>query len=358
MGLKLIQSLGKVLQESLDGSTQTVDFSFYDMRPWSNYGKSRVYFNRLKPKEGKFGSETENINLISQDGKVYSFDIDDFSYDRNRNNGFVDGTIFKQIYPQEMDVLMDIKQTSQSTGKLSVPYLKTKKSKTPETILNTLKEIYPNNWGKIDDGDCQTLDGVIDIYPAIEGERWSILNFFDTNPGVIKIILDEYRKENREESVDDFNSWINENGEKLFGKDSAILQQLIKRNKQSFESGWKLEDNVVDIIKSKFNITDEDIIRYCLGSIVDRVGSIDARIKGKGFQIKPAGKTERMEDGSIKVSNTHNMRDWYKNKLRNGLDYILYSNGKSVIIFPNSNYTVNKNGSEVIHYTKPVSNPF
>ena len=136
-----------------------------------------------------FGSDTENIALISNDGEVYKFDIDDFNYNRLKRNAYVEGSVFKQIYPQEMDGLLDLidqeKQTS--TGNFDVSYLKKNESGVPKTILDTLKEIYPNNWGRINQPDCETLDGVIDIFPAVPGERWSILNFFDTNPGVIKI---------------------------------------------------------------------------------------------------------------------------------------------------------------------------
>jgi len=355
MAFKLLQSLTEVLKESIDGSTTEVEFSFYNMTLWEKYGKSRIYFNRVSPKKGKYGSETENFVLISQLGEMFNFDIDEISYDRLKKNAFVDTSVFKQLYPQELDKLLN-KTSEPSTGSnnLSIQFLKTKNSRTPETILNTLKSIYPNNWGKINDGECQTLDGVIDVFPAIEGERWSILNFFDTNPGVIKILLEEYQKENREQSVDDFNQWISENGEMLFGEDSPILENLIKRNLQSFEKGWKLEDDVVDIIKNKFGLTDDQINRYCLGSIQDRVHSIDFSVNGKTFQVKPASKTFKGEKG-IEVK-TYGMRDWYKNKKQ--LDYILYSDGKNIIIFPNSNYVVTDNGNKVIHYLNPVSNPF
>lgn len=355
MKFTLIESLKSVIIEKSGDGDISVEFSFYDAKPWSNYGKSRIYFNRLSPKEGRFGSNTEEIILTSRDGETYQFDIDEFEYNRLKNNGYVDGNIFKQKYPQQMDRILDVtQQPTKGTGQLTVPYLKTKNSGVPQTILDTLKSIYPNNWGSINDGDCQTLDGVIDVFPAIEGERWSILNFFDTNPGVIKILLEEYQKEKRAESVEDFNNWIRESGEKLFGENSQILQDLIKRNLQSFEKGWKLEDEAVDIIKTKFNLTDDQIIRYCLGSINDRVNSIDFSVNGKTFQVKPASKTSKGEKG-IEV-NTYGMRDWYKDKKK--LDYILYSNGKDILIFPNSSYVVTNNGNKVIHYANPISNPF
>ena len=257
-----------------------------------------------------------------------------------------------------MDSLLELidQQKETSTGNLDVSSLKKNESGVPKTILNTLKEVYPNNWGRINQPDCETLDGVIDIFPAVEGERWSILNFFDTNPGVIKILLEEYKKEKRKESIDDFKSWIKENGKKLFGESSDILKKLIKTNIRSFDSGSKTEDTFMRLVKQKFGLEDKDVVRYCLGSIKDRVDSIDFSIKGKTFQVKPADKTFKIDDG-IGVY-TFGMKDWYKYK-RN-LDYIVYVNNKldSFIIFPNSNYSVDKTGMKTIHKSPIVKNPF
>ena len=79
-------------------------------------------------------------------------------------------------------------------------------------------------------------------------------------------------------------------------------------------------------------------------------------IKGKTFQVKPADKTFKIDDG-IGVY-TFGMKDWYKYK-RN-LDYIVYVNNKldSFIIFPNSNYSVDKTGMKTIHKSPIVKNPF
>jgi hypothetical protein len=300
----------------------------------------------------------KTLRLISKDGDVYEFDINDFNYNRLEKKAYVDGSVFKQIYPQEMDSLLDLidQQKETSTGNLDVSSLKKNESGVPKTILNTLKEVYPNNWGRINQPDCKTLDGVIDIFPAVEGERWSILNFFDTNPGVIKILLEEYKKEKRKESIDDFKSWIKENGKKLFGESSDILKKLIKTNIRSFESGSKTEDTFMRLVKQKFGLDDKDVVRYCLGSIKDRVDSIDFSIKGKTFQVKPADKTFKTEKG-IGVY-TFGMKDWYKYK--KNLDYIVYVNNNidSFIIFPNSDYSVNKTGRETIHNSSPVKNPF
>ena len=358
MGFKFLNILKTIITENSSGGDLNVEFNFRGIKPWIKYPMNRVYFNNLLPKSGRFGSDTKNITLISKDGDVYEFDINDFNYNRLEKKAYVDGSVFKQIYPQEMDSLLDLidQQKETSTGNLDVSSLKKNESGVPKTILNTLKEVYPNNWGRINQPDCETLDGVIDIFPAVEGERWSILNFFDTNPGVIKILIEEYKKEKRKESIDDFKSWIQENGEKLFGESSDILKKLIKTNIRSFESGSKTEDTFMRLVKQKFGLEDKDVVRYCLGSIKDRVDSIDFSIKGKTFQVKPADKTFKTDKG-IGVY-TFGMKDWYKYK--KNLDYIVYVNNNidSFIIFPNSDYSVNKTGRETIHNSSPVKNPF
>ena len=102
-------------------------------------------------------------------------------------------------------------------------------------------------------------------------------------------------------------------------------------------------------------MTDEDFVQYCLGSVKDRVSGVDFKVNGKGYQTKPKIKMERGKDGEIKVT-TYGMRDWYKRKPE--IDYIIYSNGKDIAVFPNKKYWVSKDGKTVVHYDKMVPNSF
>jgi len=320
------------------------------------YGNS-IYFSDLNKSLGSVANASKIKLTNKKTGEEYIFDSEDLRKSKNGKTLFIPMRELKQLYPSLLNKLLD-KQEKQKNENLTVNTLKTKASGIPQLILDILKELYPNNWGKISEPNCETLEGVIDIFPAIEGERWSILNFFDTNPGVIRILVDEYQDKNEVQTLEGFKQWLNDTKEELFGEKSQILQDLIKRNRQSFERGWKLESDVIDIIKRQNpSLNDEDIIQYCLGSIKDRVDSIDVSINGKGYQIKPASKMERMKDGSIRVR-THGMRNWYKNKVREGLDYILYSNGNNVAVFPNRNYIASKDGTTVIHKENIVSNSF
>ena len=353
MGFKLVNILKETITEA---ESSIGELTFNKMWYSPEYGDA-VYFSDFDESLSTVSNSEKLLLVDKKTGDDYFFEPGMLNKTRNGKGLFLKIRELQKIYPQLADKLLG-KEEKQKNENLSVISLKQKSSGVPQLILDVLKQLYPNNWGKISDPNCETLEGVIDIFPAIEGERWSILNFFDTNPGVIRILLDKYQDENENQTLERFKQWLRDSKEELFGEDSPILQDLIKRNKQSFESGWKLESDVIDIIRrDNSTLKDEDIIQYCLGSIKDRVGSIDASIKGKGYQIKPAGKMERMPDGSIKV-HTHGMRDWYKNKLKDGLDYILYSNGKHVIVFPNKNYWVSKDGKTAIHREKMVPNSF
>ena len=50
------------------------------------------------------------------------------------------------------------------------------------------------------------------------------------------------------------------------------------------------------------------------------------------------------------------MRDWYQRKKE--IDYILYSNGKSIAVFPNKNYKVSNDGKTVTHYENIAKGTF
>ena len=310
------------------------------------YGDA-VYFSDFNKKPNTLVSAVNLILTDKNTGEDFMFDPDELTTTKNGNTMYLKMRNMRQLYPSVAQKLMD-KEHKYSNKSLNVSTLKTKASGIPQLILDILKDVYPNNWGKISEPDCETLEGVIDIFPAMEGERWSILNFFDTNPGVIKILVEKYQDDAENSDLDGFKEWLRENQEDLFGQDSETLKALVKRNLQSFERGWKTEAEVIEMVKRENpSLTDEDITQYCLGSIEDRVSGVDFKVKGKGYQTKPASKMERLKNGGVRVQ-TYGMRDWYQRKKE--IDYILYSNGKNIAVFPNKNYKVSNDGKTVTHF--------
>jgi len=352
--MKLVNLLKTTIVEQNREDDDIVEIEFQTAK-YTNDKYQTVFFNRLSQNPNTV-SNAINIVLIDKNTRQELF----FNSSDLKSTKFGDYYIsmrqLRLLHPSFAHNLMD-KEHKYKNESLDVRVLKTRASGIPQLILDILKDVYPNNWGKISEPNCTTLDGIIDIHPAIDGERWSILNFFDTNPGVIKILVEKYQDDVEISNLDGFKEWLIENQEDLFGENSETLKSLIKRNKQSFKSGWKTEDDAIDIIKRQNpSLTDGDIIQYCLGSIIDRVESIDASILGKTYQIKPSSKMKRLQNGSIQVE-TWNMNNWYKNKYPK-LEYILYCNGKDIAVFPNKNYSVTNGGKTVIHYDNIVKNPF
>jgi hypothetical protein len=354
--IKLVNILKETVVEMYphEGSMDIGTIEFGRANVWSKFDRPiNVYFNDLSVSPNEVSNASKIVLTDKKSGEDYLFDADDLKIKNDKM--WVSVNDLRQLYPRFLETLL-VKSDKRKSENLSVNTLKTKASGIPQLILDVLKEVYPNNWGKIDEPGCQTLEGVIDIFPAMEGERWSILNFFDTNPGVIRILVEKYQDENDEVTLEGFKDYLRENKEELFGKESPILQSLVKRNLQSFERGWKTEAEVIDIVKRENpTLTDEDISQYCLGSIEDRVSGVDFKVKGKGYQTKPASKMERLKNGGVRVQ-TYGMRDWYQRKKE--IDYILYSNGKSIAVFPNKNYKVSNDGKTVTHFENIAKGTF
>jgi len=355
MQFKLVNILKETITEMYDDIGE-LTFNKMWYSPEFKY-KNSVYFSDFDKDISSLSTATL-IKLVDNNTEdEYLFKPGMLEPTGNRKGLRIKMSEFKISYPRQAEILMK-KQDVKVKENLDVNELKKKQSGVPKTILQALKETYPNNWGKISEPDCETDYGVLDIFPAIPGERWSILNFFDTNPGVIRLLVNRYMDENDNQTQEGFKQWILDNKGELFGENSSFLPALIKRNLQSFQSGWKLESDTIDIIKRDYpSITDEDIVQHCLGAKIDRFDGKDLIVKGKGIQVKPLKKIEELPKGATKVY-TNGMKNWYKYQLKDGLEYIVYSTEKDMIVFPNKRYWVSDDGGTVIHYEKMVPNPF
>jgi hypothetical protein len=240
-------------------------------------------------------------------------------------------------------------------------------------MLNTLYDLYPNNIGKnsfIDgDGICNSEDGLIDIPNTnVPGQTWSILNYFDTNPMVIKKLIEWFMHgvfNNNETpkivSNEKFKEWIKNNSSSLF-KDGEYLEELVNINLQSYKSGVRTENLAIKkLTESPFNIDGKNIKQYCSGSKQDRVDGKDIEItttEGVRYaQIKPLSGYKVNEitiENKITKEyevNTYQMKN-YKSK---PIQYLIFSNAKNILIFENNNYKIIGTGL-VVFKNPPLSN--
>ncbi|NBR58944.1 MAG: hypothetical protein EBT89_07265 [Opitutaceae bacterium] len=97
---------------------------------------------------------------------------------------------------------------------------------------------------------------------------WSVLNRFDTNTKVKKRIRELFSESKSEgQSDQDFNKWIEENKDDLFGPKGKYTQELVDLNMGTIISGNRNEEYSIEKLKEKFPNT--KIKRFCSGDIRD-----------------------------------------------------------------------------------------
>jgi len=171
-------------------------------------------------------------------------------------------------------------------------------------IDDSLKEIYKDkdlginhNWGTPTENH---MEGILDFEVAEGSEDgWSILNFFNTNPVVRNILLEEYERHLKDNNlplsfnIDEFTSFIKENKEKLFHPNSDILKKLTAANHSTWGYGIKNETGASEYLKKWYGDGYEVLWNINPGLRRDAVSGVDIEVKNKEsgnmhtYQAKP-----------------------------------------------------------------------
>jgi len=327
-----------------------VKINYLSFVPDTKYQKNYVYINGVSESDVKLlntlkeqGSTTPIIFHNPQTKENIPFNLKNIFFTKNGKP-----FIFKNIYDQILPIL------ETSPIKLDVNFLKKYESRFPEFITKILFELYPNNLGYnsyIDtEGNCNSDKGLIDIEGTnLPNQRWSILNFFDTNPMVIKKLIEWYYSTNPDIiSIKDFGNWIKTNKEDLFKGEK--LKVLVNLNMTSYLNGMKSEDVATKQLVSKYNVPNENIKQFCAGSSHDRKDGKDLEIvlsngQSKFAQVKPLS-NYTINDEYI-IVRTYQM----KNYQRKPIDYIIFSNNKDILVFENKNYVI-ESGNDFVKFKK------
>jgi hypothetical protein len=313
-------------------------------------------FKLKKLKDGDEGVTVKLNNIYTKE--VFDFPLEDINFTKSRGNPYIFKTEYEKIESElESHELV-----------LSAELLKKSNSKFPQFMLDTLYELYPNNIGKnsfiVGKGICNSEDGLIDIPNTnVPGQTWSILNYFDTNPMVIKKLIEWFMHgvfDNMETpkmvSNEKFKEWIKNNSSSLF-KDGEYLEELVNINLQSYKSGERTENLAIKkLTESPFNINRKNIKQYCSGSKQDRIDGKDIEItttEGVRYaQIKPLTSINVDVDEITKEYEvyTYHMKNYKKKPIQ----YIIFVNSKNILIFNNKNYKLE--GTSLVKFTEaPLS---
>jgi hypothetical protein len=241
----------------------------------------------------------------------------------------------------------------------------TKKFK--EKVYYILKDLYASNWNSDRSRGPGGGGGVVNVHTVYdllnkkgltdydpEGGDWSILNYFDTNPQVRKLIVGLYEKEtgnimDNTETMEDFIKWMSRNRNKLF-KNGPILDTLIEKNVESLYQGELNERKAYEYLTKILEKMPEWKLkgRSVPGSKSDRDG-VDFVMQKENsdkiakFQVKPLNSLERV--GKFYKITSYNI----KNLDKKPVDYFVFasSNQEDVYVFRNDEgkYTVLDNNT-------------
>lgn len=288
----------------------------------------------------KFVSLIDPSNKIEiESGKLYITKNKNFYFLKTDYPNFIKSQIVKTLFSDD---------------------LKKMNSGFPKFLTELLFEKFKNNLGYNkyigSPATCESNIGLIvdvddpsdPLYNTnIDGQVWSILNFFDTNPKVIDQLLNWYYDNDPQKvSLDDFKSWLVINKDDLF--DGVKLKVLVDLNLKSYNNGTKTENYAIDHLINKLNVSPDRIIQFCAGSIKDRHNGIDFIITKNGvestFQVKPFSRIQTNE--STFIISTYKMKN-YGTKVQ----YLIFTNQNDFYIFKNNGYVLS-GGNNVVTINK------
>jgi len=203
----------------------------------------------------------------------------------------------KQLIKEEVEVL-------KSNGRLNPAFVQTMLKKvypkcSPEIIrnYNPSTRIESPCYGKIKSEMCDTNYGVIGGKYAMSQRggtgEWSALNWFDANTFVSDMILDLYKRFNREKI--DLKSWLRKMSNSLLSEDGYFTPQLAdliinpETKSGTLNRGIEREKIAIDILNTEYK--DSKINQFCDGDIRDKYNGQDMFININGvdeyIQVKP-----------------------------------------------------------------------
>ena len=214
------------------------------------------------------------------------------------------------------------------------------------SINKILKDVFPDNYFNVNEFAKGEMAGIYNL----EGEGRSVINKLNTNYSCFCVLLNDINqvlvKSGHPEitmvgltpaeqitQVKKLVSVLEHFKHRIFSRQSATFQNIMKILTQTDSWGQKREDVTVDILKRKFGKDNVNAIGK-LGSREDMIGGIDCEITVKGIkltaQIKPFTSLKNI-DGEIHVFGSANVKKY-------NTDWLIFTkNNKEVVIFRNKN---------------------
>lgn len=354
-------------------------YSYKDMKSTSYNGNSYTWFNKISeiPSDGKLFDfsndyfEPKMIPFTKLEGKNGDFIFNSSDLKTNKNGDALSILTSKLVkkYP-------NISKNSENIdyGKVAMMIKKDTTKRYQKKIRQIFREIFkPLNLYGISESspDCETNEGVINFKGINYGRdnklvsNWSVLNYFDTNSGVIEYLLEKFMEStegkqvgkvtdlNFNNTVNKFVKWLDTNKNTLFNPKSKVLDDLEEINLRTINIGVQNEQRAIPILFKLHNIDDSGITQYCPGSKQDTLFGRDFKINTEDnlhYQIKPLRGLVKVE-GDNYIVRTSNFNKKYGNTVQR----IMFISDNNYYVFHNRSYTINDYGDVITFTEKPIA---
>lgn len=185
--------------------------------------------------------------------------------------------------------------------------------KLQRTIQDILNEMYSEY--KAGDGEpteYHIKNGFINI-PGTDAygtnHGWSILNFFNTNPHVRRILVKAYETHKNESgdcnfNIDEFTNWLYLNRNEIFGLNQPLFNQMVKENQGSWKRGQNKEDEVAKHLEAVYGDDWKAVYDGEPGIFKDALQGVDITLVNSKtneelrFQAKPLASVTELDGPS------------------------------------------------------------
>jgi len=260
---------GKIILRDVNGNNPDVEISAFSFK-----------INK-KTKTWYVHHDNKNIQTLIKDNKKTTSKLNDGEYWLNNNKYWLKGG---HPYNEVLGAIM----------------------KSIEKIYNGTDLGVGHKWGpNPSDTDKKPMVGVLDFEVATNSKHWSIVNLFNSNPQVRRILLREYGNYlgSGVWSLDDFVKHIFDNREKFFHPNSSVFKELTKANHKTWGTyGVKNEKAAKKYIESYYGDGYTVYGDAEPGLRADIRGGVDVKVINKNgkednYQAKPLDSWSVDSDG-------------------------------------------------------------
>ena len=364
----------ELLEESVplnEQETQEIKYGKVN-EPWNN---RLVYFNNIKdrPLPG-----TEKIILVGPTPNHPTISIDADEVKSTQSYGKTNLQVnYNSNTRGEIDMLLNRLNLSQpqsevqsGEGKCDLSKIMDKKywqntkwrKKLQLTIREILNEVYAQYKSPLGKPTKYHIpNGFVNV-PGTEAygttHGWSILNFFETNSRVRRILIKSYEKHKNDNNlncyfnIDEFMGWLKQNKNELFGMGKPTFNELVKNNKEQWKGGQKTEDDAAKYLKNLYGVEWEAYYSGEPGIFDDAIKGADITMIKTGtnqkhpYQVKPFLGIDQ-QDGQWWVE-SYDLKHYGKDKVKyyffgpttEGQGYIFTNGGEKPTVVDNKEYYV------------------